>query len=56
MILSPGFSTARKTASLACAPEWGCTLAAISIVGRPKIFLMRSIASVSTTSTNSQPP
>ncbi len=56
MIVSPGFSTARKTASLACAPECGCTLAAISMVGSPKIFFSRSIARVSATSTYSQPP
>ncbi len=56
MIVSPGLSNARSTASLACAPECGCTLAAISMVGSPNSFFSRSSASVSTTSTNSQPP
>jgi hypothetical protein len=29
-IVSPGLSAAKKTVSLACAPEWGWTLAALA--------------------------
>ena len=51
-MVSPGLSTARNTAALACAPECGCTLA----YSAPKIWQMRSIASCSTLSTTWQPP
>ena len=52
MMVSPGFRKARNTASLAEAPQCGCTLAASA----PKICLTRSIASCSAMSTYSQPP
>lgn len=39
-------------AALACAPEWGCTLAASA----PNSAFTRSIAICSITSTFSQPP
>ena len=50
--LSPGLSAAKYTAWLACEPEWGCTLTCSA----PNSSLARSMASVSTTSTYSQPP
>ena len=56
MIVSPGVSSARNTASFACAPECGCTLAEISTPGTANNCFSRSIASVSATSTYSQPP
>ena len=52
MKASPGCSSARNTAWFACAPLCGCTLAK----PQPNSFVARSIASVSATSTNSQPP
>ena len=52
MKVSPGCSSARNTAWLACAPLCGCTLAKL----QPNSFVTRSIASVSAMSTNSQPP
>ena len=50
--VAPGLTSAKNTAKLACAPECGCTFA----YSQPKSFFALSIASVSTTSTYSQPP
>ena len=52
MKVSPGCSSARNTAWFIWLPEFGCTLAKPA----PNSFLARSIASVSATSTHSQPP
>ena len=52
MKVSPGWSRARNTAWFIWLPELGWTLAKFA----PNNFLARSIASVSTTSTYSQPP
>ena len=46
-----GFSSAKYTAMFAWLPAWGCTFAASA----PKSSFARSIASCSTSSTNSQP-
>ena len=51
-ILSPGWSTEKYTAMLACAPLWGWTLA----WSAPKSCLARSLANCSTTSAYSHPP
>ena len=50
--VSPGLTSAKNTAKLACAPECGCTFA----YSQPKSFFALSIASVSTISTYSHPP
>ena len=52
MKVSPGCSSARNVAWFIWLPEFGCTLANCA----PNSFLARSIASVSATSTHSQPP
>ena len=52
MKVSPGFSSARNTAWLACAPECGWTLAN----EQSNSLQARSIASASALSTSSQPP
>ncbi len=52
MKVSPGCSSARNTAWFIWLPEFGCTFAKL----QPNSFLARSIASVSATSTYSQPP
>jgi hypothetical protein len=52
MKVSPGCSSARNTAWFIWLPELGWTLAN----WQPNSCLARSIASVSTTSTYSQPP
>ena len=52
MKVSPGCSSARNTAWFIWLPEFGWTLAKLA----PNSFLARSIASVSATSTHSQPP
>ncbi len=49
---SPGVAIAPSTAALAEAPECDCTFA----YAAPNSDLARSIASFSTSSTNSQPP
>ena len=49
---SPGLAIAASTAALADAPEWDCTFAN----SEPNRLFARSIARVSTMSTNSQPP
>ena len=52
MKVSPGCINAMNTSALAEAPEWGWTLAK----EQPNSFLARSMATCSTTSTNSHPP
>ncbi len=52
MKVSPGCISAKNTAALAEAPECGCTLANL----QPNSLVTRSIARVSATSTNWQPP
>ncbi len=52
MKVSPGFRSARNTAWFIWLPEFGWTLAKPA----PKSALARSMARVSTTSTNWQPP
>ena len=52
MKVSPGCIIAMNAAWLAVLPECGCTLANLHL----KSFLARSIASVSASSTNWQPP
>ena len=51
-IVSPGFSAVRYTDMFAWEPECGWTLACSAL----KRAFARSIASCSTSSTNSQPP
>ena len=50
-MVSPGFNNAKKTAPLACAPEWGWTFANLQLNN----FLTLSIAKLSAVSTWSQP-
>ena len=52
MKVSPGAISAMKAATLAEAPECGCTFAKL----HPKSLVTRSIASVSAMSTYWQPP
>jgi hypothetical protein len=53
MMVSPGCSSAKKTAWLACEPEFGCTLACSA----PNSFLSAVDGELlDPRSTNSQPP